>query len=67
MALSFAVAGIIQVYFQRVMGMDYLTTQGFMRLWYIVLWVSAWGFAIGVSLYIIDFFSLGRTQKSSLG
>jgi nitric oxide reductase subunit B len=64
MVLSFAVAGIVQTYLQRILGMDYLTTQGYMKLWYAVLWISAWGFASGVSLYIIDFFSLSQTQKS---
>lgn len=34
MVLALAIAGIVQVYLQRVLGMDYLTTQGFMKLWY---------------------------------
>jgi nitric oxide reductase subunit B len=58
MALGFAVAGIVQTYFQRVLGMDYLTTQGYMRLWYAVVWVSALGFVAGVAMYLVDFFSL---------
>jgi nitric oxide reductase subunit B len=65
MALSFAIAGIVQTYFQRVMGLDYLTTQGYMKLWYAVLWTSAWGFAAGVSIFIADFFSYGRRQKNT--
>jgi hypothetical protein len=36
--------------------MDCLTTQGFMKLWYAVFWISGCGFATGVILYIIDFF-----------
>ena len=43
-ALSLGIAGIVQAYFQRVLGMDYLTTQEYMKLWYAVFWVSAWGF-----------------------
>jgi nitric oxide reductase subunit B len=64
MALSFAIAGIVQTYFQRVMGIDYLTTQGYMKLWYVVLWASAWGFVSGVIVFIADFFSYGRGQRT---
>jgi nitric oxide reductase subunit B len=64
MVLALAVAGIVQVYLQRILGMDYLSTQGFMTLWYAVFWVCAWGFASGVVLYIIDFFSMGKTAKA---
>ena len=63
-ALSLAVAGIVQVYLQRVLGMDYLTVQGFMKLWYAVFWTSAWGFAIGAFMYIIDFFRLSSTTSA---
>jgi nitric oxide reductase subunit B len=62
-ALSLGIAGVVQAYFQRVLGMDYLTTQGFMKLWYAVFWVSAWGFAIGVTLFLVDFFTLASAKK----
>ncbi len=61
-ALSLAVAGIVQAYFQRVLGMDYLTTQGYMNLWYAVFWVSAWGFAAGVVVFLVDFVRLIKTR-----
>ncbi len=56
MALSLAVAGIIQTYIQRILGVDYLTTQGFMKLWYTAFWVSAWGFTAGLAAFLVDFF-----------
>jgi nitric oxide reductase subunit B len=62
MALSLAVAGIVQTYFQRILGMDYLTTQEYMKLWYIVFWVSAWGFTAGVAMFLIDFFRLVKAK-----
>ena len=62
MALSLAVAGIVQTYFQRILGMDYLTTQEYMKLWYIVFWVSAWGFTAGVAMFLIDFFRLAKAK-----
>ncbi len=55
---SFTTAGIVQTYVQRVMGIDYLTAQRFVKLWLTVLWVSGWGVAVGVGLYLFDFFSL---------
>jgi nitric oxide reductase subunit B len=62
MALSLAIAGIVQTYFQRVMGMDFLTTQEYMRLWYAVFWGSAWGFTVGVAMFLIDFFRLAKAK-----
>jgi nitric oxide reductase subunit B len=67
MALSFAIAGIVQTYFQRVLGTDYLVTQGYMKLWYAILWVSAWGFVLGVAMFIADFFLFGRARHSEAG
>ncbi|HTP05897.1 MAG TPA: nitric-oxide reductase large subunit, partial [Nitrospirota bacterium] len=61
-ALALGIAGIVQVYFQRVLGMDFLTAQGFMKLWYAVFWVSAWGFAAGVVMFLFDFFRLARAN-----
>lgn len=60
--LSFTVAGIVQAYVQRIMGMDYLTTQGFLRLWFTVLWICGWGLTAGVVLYLLDFFFMYRTR-----
>jgi nitric oxide reductase subunit B len=62
MVLALTIAGIIQVYFQRVLGFDYLTTQSYMHLWYAVFFVSGIGFATGVFLYIYDFFTLKETR-----
>jgi hypothetical protein len=42
--------------------MNYLTVQGFMKLWYTVFWISGWGFFIGVLSYIIDFFAMGKLK-----
>ncbi len=60
--VSLAIAGIVQVYFQRVMGLDYLTTQGYLKLWYGVFFASACCFAVGVFLAIGDFLTLGRLR-----
>jgi nitric oxide reductase subunit B len=62
MVLSLTVAGVVQVYFQRVLGYDYLTVQGFMKLWFAAFWVSALGFATGASMYVVDFLTLGEAS-----
>lgn len=62
MALSLAIAGIVQTYFQRILGMDFLTTQGYMKLWYAVFWLSGWGFTVGVAMFLIDFFRLAKAK-----
>jgi nitric oxide reductase subunit B len=61
-ALALAIAGIVQVYFQRILGMDFLSAQEFMKLWYAVFWTSAWGFAAGVVMFLIDFFRLAKAK-----
>ena len=34
LVMGFLIAGIVQVYFQRVMGMDFLEAQNYLRLWF---------------------------------
>ncbi len=58
MVLSLAVAGVIQVYFQRVLGFDYLTTQLYMQLWYRVFFVCGVCFSLMVFLYVYDVLTL---------
>jgi len=62
MVLALGIAGVVQAYLQRLLGMDYLPVQGFMKLWYTVFWTSGWGFAIGVLSYIIDFVRMGKLK-----
>jgi hypothetical protein len=53
---------VVQAYLQRILGMDYLTVQGFMKLWYRVFWISGWGFFIGVLSYVMDFFGMRKLK-----
>lgn len=54
MGLAWGVAGVIQSYLERVLGLGYLTTQSYMRLWFAVVWGIAFFFAAGVALVIWD-------------
>ncbi len=56
MTLSFATAGIGQVYLERIMGMGYLDTQLHIQIHFVMLIATASVFTIGVALFIIDFF-----------
>ena len=56
MTLSFATAGIGQVYLERIMGMGYLDAQLKIQVHFVMLVITASIFAIGVALFIIDFF-----------
>ncbi len=56
MTLSFATAGIAQVYLERILGMGYLDTQLKIQAHFLMLILTASVFAVGVALFIIDFF-----------
>ena len=56
MTLSFATAGIGQVYLERIMGMGYLDAQLKIQIHFVMLVITGSIFAIGVALFIIDFF-----------
>ena len=57
MTLSFATAGIGQVYLERIMGMGYLDAQLKIQVHFVMLVSTASIFAVGVGLFIYDFFS----------
>ncbi len=56
MTLSFATAGIGQVYLERVLGIGYLDVQLKIQVHFLMLIACASLFAIGVGLFIYDFF-----------
>ncbi len=56
MTLSFATAGIGQVYLERIMGLGYLDTQLKIQVHFLMLVATASVFTIGVLLFIVDFF-----------
>jgi len=60
--LAFGVAGLIQSYMQRGLGIEFLTVQGFMRPWMMGVFFSGLGFFVGVIIYIVDVLKLA-TKK----
>jgi len=61
LVMSLLIAGIVQVYLQRIMGMDFLEVQNQLRLWFEVRLVSGCIFLIGTVLLLWDLFRLART------
>ena len=56
MTLSFATAGIGQVYLERILGVGFLETQLKIQVHFLMLIGTGFIFAVGVALYIYDFF-----------
>jgi nitric oxide reductase subunit B len=56
MTLSFATAGIAQVYLERILGLGYLDTQLKIQVHFVMLIITGAIFAVGVALFIYDFF-----------
>jgi nitric oxide reductase subunit B len=56
MTLSFATAGIAQVYLERIMGLGYLETQLKIQVHFLMLILTSSVFALGVALFVYDFF-----------
>ena len=58
MTLAFSVAGVLQTYIERVMGLGYMTAQAQMRFWFQILAVFGLVFLGGVILAVLDLMTL---------
>jgi len=58
MTLAFSVAGVLQTYIERVMGLGYMTAQAQMRFWFAILFALGLAFLIGVALTVVDLLRL---------
>jgi nitric oxide reductase subunit B len=63
MGLAFGVAGVLQSYMWRGLGMDFLTVQEFMRPWFMVVLFGGLGLFVGIIIYNASILSLA-TKKS---
>lgn len=65
MVAAFTIAGVVQVYLWRLLGMDFMVVRTqYMSFW--MFWVFFFGltmFTPGVLLYVWDFFTLGAKPK----
>ena len=58
MGLTFGVAGVLQAYIERVMGLGFMTAQDQMRFWFAVTWVLGLLLFVGVVLTVVDLLTL---------
>jgi nitric oxide reductase subunit B len=66
MTLSFAAAGLGQVYLERIMGLGYLETQEQIQVHFQMLLATAALFTTGVLLFLFDFFILNPKRGETL-
>ena len=64
--LSFAAAGLGQVYLERIMGLGYLETQARIQVHFQMMLGTAVLFGTGVLLFLYDFFILNRKRGEIL-
>ena len=67
MTISFATAGIAQVYLERILGLGYLDTQLKIQVHFLMLVITGAIFATGVALFIWDFFRHAPSFQDSAG
>jgi nitric oxide reductase subunit B len=63
---AFAVAGIAQVYLERMAGMDFMAVQKELEPHFLGLVLAASLFTIGIIFYIIEFFKYGLPNDEAL-
>ncbi|PCI09044.1 MAG: nitric-oxide reductase large subunit [Flavobacteriaceae bacterium] len=66
MTIAFGVAGVAQVYLERIMKMDFMEVQKMVEVHFIILIICATFFTIGIILYMIDFYKHGRPTDEAL-
>lgn len=66
MTVAFGVAGVVQVYLERKLKMDFMAVQDEISIHFWVLIICATCFATGIALYIIDFFKHGKPSDEAL-
>jgi len=65
MGLSFGIAGVLQSYIERVLGMGYMAAQSYMRLWMEVTFFLGICFFIGVLIMVSDLLFLRPARKTA--
>jgi nitric oxide reductase subunit B len=66
MTVAFGVAGVVQVYLERKLKMEFMEVQKEISIHFVVLILCATLFTTGITLYIIDFYKHGRPTDEAL-
>ncbi len=66
MTVAFGVAGVVQVYLERKLKMEFMEVQKQTEIHFVVLIICATLFMIGIILYFIDFYKHGKPTNEAL-
>lgn len=66
MTVAFGVAGVVQVYLERIMKIDFMLTQKEIQIHFVVLIICATFFATGIALFIREFIKYGKPNDEAL-
>ncbi|MDO5979306.1 cbb3-type cytochrome c oxidase subunit I [Flavivirga spongiicola] len=66
MTVAFGVAGVVQVYLERKLKMEFMEVQKETEIHFVVLIICATLFLTGITLYIIDFIKHGKPTDEAL-
>ncbi|OUR92313.1 nitric-oxide reductase large subunit [Flavobacteriales bacterium 34_180_T64] len=66
MTVAFGVAGVVQVYLERRMKMEFMEVQKEVEVHFVVLIICATLFLTGITLYMIDFYKHGKPTDEAL-
>ena len=66
MTVAFGVAGVVQVYLERKLKMEFMEVQKEIEIHFVVLIICATLFLTGITLYIIDFIKHGKPTDEAL-
>ncbi len=66
MTVAFGVAGVVQVYLERKMKMDFMEVQNEIQIHFVVLILCATLFTIGILYYVADFIKHGTPTDEAL-
>ncbi len=66
MVTALGVAGVVQVYLERRLGMDFMIAQEEVKIHFVVMLLCATLFTVGIGLYIYEFIKYGRPTDEAL-
>jgi nitric oxide reductase subunit B len=64
LGLAFGVAGVLQTYLERILGLGYMPAQAQMQFWFKVAIASGLAFFLGVALFIYDLLGMRPLRAS---
>lgn len=66
MTVAFGVAGVAQVYMERIMKLEFMDVQNEIKVHFVVLIICATFFAIGITMFIREFIKYGKPTDDGL-